>query len=53
MQDKEHPPFPGPVELPPFPGPGVVPPAPSWDGEPVLVAAVLVTHDGVPIFHSS
>lgn len=32
---------------------GVVPPAPSWDGEPVLVAAVLVTHDGVLVFHSS
>lgn len=29
--------------------PRVVPPAPSWDGEPVLVAA-LVNHDGVPEF---
>lgn len=28
----------------------VVPPAPSWDGEPVLVAA-LVNHDGVPESH--
>lgn len=28
----------------------VVPPASSWDGEPVLVAA-LVSHDGVPEFH--
>lgn len=29
--------------------PRVVPPAPSWDGEPVLVAA-LVNHDGVSEF---